>query len=98
MFFVAVRTLFTFISGAAEHLVQKSCVLEDHSPQKEQLLLELLAKMLQPLQQPVMIHLRRLWLATDGRATANSCVSQLYQKQHVKQLCQQMLHNKLNLG
>ena len=47
--------------------------------------------MLRLLQKPVMIDLTGLWLATDGRATVDSRLSQLYQKQHVKQLCQQIL-------
>ncbi len=82
MLFIAVRTLFTFVPGAAEHLVQKSCDLEEHLPQKEQLLLKLLAKLLaeilQLLQRPVMIDLTGLWLVTDGRATAESRLSQLH--------------------
>ncbi len=51
----------------------------------------ILREMLRLLQKPVMIHLAGLWLATDGRATVDSRLSQLYQKQHVKQLCQQIL-------
>jgi len=51
--------------------------------------------MLRLLQKPVMIHLAGLWLATDGRATVDSCLHQLHQKQHVKQLCAQLLQVKI---
>lgn len=64
--------------------------------------MKLLARVLRLLQKPVMTHLAGLckanWLATDSRATVDSHLSQLHQKQHVKQLCQQMLHKDLNLG
>ena len=55
----------------------------------------ILREMLRLLQKPVMIHLAGLWLATDGRATVDSCLHQLHQKQHVKQLCAQLLQVKI---
>ena len=58
----------------AQVYVKQPWDLEDHLPQKKQLLLKLLGKMLQLLQKPVMIHLTGLWLAIDGRATLDSIV------------------------
>ncbi|DBA74553.1 TPA: hypothetical protein ACH3X2_009501 [Trebouxia sp. C0005] len=87
------------MSGATEHLVKQICDLENHSLQEEQLLLKLLAKVLQLLQHlPVMTDLTGLWLAVGGRAAVDGGLSQLHQKQHGKQLCQYMLHRTLTLG
>ncbi|KAA6417715.1 MAG: hypothetical protein FRX49_12301 [Trebouxia sp. A1-2] len=69
------------------------------SGKEEQLLLKLLAKVLQLLQHlPVMTDLTGLWLAVGGRAAVDGGLSQLHQKQHGKQLCQYMLHRTLTLG